>query len=163
MKSLLLTIGFAISGLLTSLTQAQVVPLTIDPSQSSIEISIAGVSSSSPVSGSATIELQASTAQVSDLNLVFDEALSYTLFSGFATAFTSPGDGSLSLLTPGPAGTVSGTSFTQTGNSLALGGNLTIIDDFGFAGGSRILDLSEIEILPTDFNSVNVSQFGNNN
>ena len=173
MKIFLLTIVFALSGILTSVAQAQLIPqaepisLSIDSTQSSVGFSVGGSSSTSQVSGDANIDLQftgapAGDAQITDLNLVLDEGISVSFALGLLTGATSPGDVSLSLVTPGSPGTISGTStsFNQLANSLMLGGDLNIIDAFGVAGGSQTIDLSAIELAPADFNSVEVTQVG---
>ena len=160
MKTLLLAIGFAFGGILTTFAQGQVIPLTTDTNLSSISITIAGATSSSQLSGDATFELQSNTAQISDLDLVLDDGLNFSLFS-VASASTSPGDATIALVTPGAAGVVSGNTFNQLANSLTLAGDLNIVDIFGFVGGTRTFDLSEIEIAPVDFNSVNITQLGN--
>ena len=166
MKTLLLAIGFAFGGILTTFAQAQVIPLTIDSTQSSVGITIADASSSSQLSGDASLELQSfssqpDTAHISDLNLVMDEALGFNLFGGFATAFTSPGDVTISMVSPGAASSVTGNTFNQLANSLMLGGDLEIIDAFGFAGGDQTFDLSGVPISPVDFNNVNITRLGN--
>ena len=166
MKTLLLAIGFAFGGILPTFAQAQVIPLTIDSTQSSVSITIADASSSSQLSGNASLELQSfssqpDSAQISDLNLVLDEALGFNLFGGFATAFTSPGDVTISMVNPGAASEVTGSTFNQLANSLMLDGDLEIIDAFGFAGGDQTFDLSGVPISPVDFNNVNITRLGN--
>ena len=167
MKTLLLAIGFAFGGILTTFAQAQVIPLTIDSTQSSVSITIADASSSSQLSGDASLELQSfssqpDTAQISDLNLVLDDMLSFRLFGGFARALTLPGDvTTISLMSPGEAGSVTGNTFNQLANSLMLDGNLVIMDGFGFAGGDQTFDLSGVPISPVDFNNVDIARLGN--
>lgn len=160
MKTLLLAFGLTFGGIFTSFAQAQIIPLTIDPTQSSVEISIADTPSSSQLSGDVTLDLQAGNAQITGLNLVLDDALNYSLFGGFATAMTSASDVTISLVTPGAPGALAGIAFTQLANSITLGGDLDVIDGIGFAGGSQTFDLSGIAISPVDFNSVNVTQLG---
>ena len=87
MKTLLLTIGFAFSGILTSFSQAQSIPLTIDSIQSSASIGIAGNSSSSSLSGDAVFEIQSfdppsENARITALNLVVDQGLSFSFAFG---------------------------------------------------------------------------------
>ena len=166
MKILLLTIGFTLGGILTSLAQAQSIPLTIDSTQSSVEVSIGGISNRSTLSGSATLDLEsadppAGNAQITDLNLVLDDSFSVDFAFGLVTASTSPGDVTVSLVTAGDPGTISGGSFDQLANLLTLGGDLNVADPFGFAGGNQTVDLSTIEVSPFDFSSVNVTQSGN--
>ena len=165
MKSSLLTIVFTLCGLLTSLTNAQVIPLTIDSSQSGVSVGVAGVSGVSTMSGTATIDLESSNppsgnAQITDLNLVLDESVSFNFALGLLMGSTLPGDVAISLETPGNPGVISGTSFSQLANSLALGGDLNITDLFGVAGGSQTIDLSTLEIPPADFTSVEITQSG---
>lgn len=167
MKTLLLAIGFAFGGILPTFAQAQVIPLTIDSTQSSVSITIADASSSSQLSGDASLELQSfssqpDTAQISDLNLVLDDMLSFNLFGGFADAFTLPGNvTTISLMSPGEAGSVTGNTFNQLANSLMLDGDLEIMDRFGFAGGDQTFDLSGVPISPVDFNNVDIARLGN--
>ena len=163
MKTLLLTIGFAFSGILTSFSQAQSIPLTIDSTQSSASISIAGNSISSSLSGDAVFEVQSfdppsGNARITDLNLVVDQGLSFSFAFGFVSASSSPGDITFSMVTPGAAGTVTDNTFDQLANSIAATGNLVVSDPLGFAGGNQTFDLAELELGPVDFNSINVSQ-----
>lgn len=156
----------AFGGILTSFTQAQIIPLTIDSTQSSVEISINGNSSDSDLSGDVSIDVQSfgppsGSAQITDLNLVVDDSISFSFFLGIVSVSSSPGDISISMVTPGPAGTLSGGSFDQLANSLELGGELSVSDPLNLAGGNQTFDLSEINLGPVDINAVNVSQTGN--
>ena len=165
MKTVLLTIGFVLGGILTPFAAAQVVPLTVDSTQSSVEISIAGSPSSSQLSGNVTFDIESSdppsgSAQITDLTLVLDESISASVAFGLVTASTSPGDVSISLVTPGAAGTISGTSFAQLGNLISLVGDLDVSDPLGLAGGNQTVDLSTIEFSPFDLDSVEVTQSG---
>ena len=168
MKTLLLTIGFAVCGILTSQLQAQTIELTIDPAQSSIDLSINGSSSDSPLSGVATLELQSSgppsgTAQLTEFNLVADDGLNFTLFRflfASVTASSDPGDVTISMATPGAAGTIAGDSFTQLSNMFEFGGDLNVSDPLGLAGGSQTVDLAEIGTVELDLDSVSVTQSG---
>ena len=166
MKTFLLTIGFALGGMMTSLAHAQIIPLTIDPAQSSVVISIAGTPGSSQLSGDATLDLQFSDppsgdAQITDVNLVADDPININLFFGTIRLSTTPGDVTVSMVTPGEPGTISGSSFDQLANLLALGGDLNVTDVTGIAGGNQTVDLSTIDITPFDFTSVDVTQSGN--
>jgi len=159
MKKILLTIGFLFSGMLTSLTQAQVIELTVDSAQSSVEVNIAGSASSSPLSGTGTFDLEfayppAGNAQITELNLIVDEALSFSFAFGLVRGSTSPGDVTLSLVTPGDPGTIAGGSFDQLANLVALGGDLDVSGPLG----NQVFDLSEIEFAPFDFDSVSVTE-----
>ena len=138
----------------------------IDSTQSFVDISIAGSESSSQLSGVATIDLQFSdppsgNAQITDLSLAFDESLSASFLLGLVTASTSPGDVTISLVTPGDPGTIADASFDQLANLLTLDGNLNVSDPFGFAGGNQTVDLSTLEVTPIDFNSISVTQSDN--
>ena len=165
MKTLLLTIAFALSGILTSHVHAQTIPLTIDSAQSTATINIADATGTSQLSGAATIDLQSSnppsgSAQLTDLNLVLDDGINVS-FALVLGGSTTPGDVSISLVTPGSPGTISGDSFDQLANSFAFGGEFSVSDPFGIAGGNQTIDLSAIEITPADLNSVSVTRSGN--
>lgn len=166
MKTILLTLGLVFGGVLTPLVHAQTTALTIDPAQSSIDITIADAIGSSQLSGNATFDFtadaQAGIAQITELDLAVDESVLLNLFGGFASGSTTPGGVTVSMVTAGAPGAVTefGNSFNQLGNSLVLEGDLEVIDGFGFAGGSQTFDLSGIQFLPTDFNSVSITQFG---
>jgi len=164
MKKVFLTIGFALCGLFTSFAQAQIIPLTLDPAQSSVSVSIGGSPSTSQISGDLTLDLQSSgppagDVQITDLNIVVDESLSFTLFL-FVGATTSPGDVTLSMVNPGAPGTIAGGSFTQLDNQFMFGGDLDISDPFGLAGGNQTVDLSTIDLNLFDFDAVSIAQSG---
>ena len=166
MKLLLLTIGFAFGGIVTSFSQAQSIPLTIDTTQSSVSISLNGNPSNSSLSGNANFEIQSNdppsgNAQITDLNLVLDQAISFSFGFGIVSVSSSPGDVTISTVTPGTPGTITDNTFDQLANSLAISGNLVVSDPLNLAGGNQTFDLSELELGPTDFNSINVSQAGN--
>jgi len=151
--------------MLTSLAEAQVISLTLDPAQSSVAISIDGSAGTSQLSGNATLDIQSTdplsgNAQITDLNFVADEAFNFSFFFGVVSASTSPGDVELSLVTSGPPGTISGSSFDQLNNLFTFNGDLNISDPFGFAGGSQTVDLSTLELAPFDFDSVDITQIG---
>ena len=166
MKTLFLAIGFTFVGVFTPLAKAQIIPLTFDPTQSSADVTIAGNLSSSQLSGTATLDIQnlnppSGSAQITQLDITADEGLSYSFFLGFVSASTSPGDVTISITNPGAPGSLSGTSFDQLANVIAIDGDLTISDPLGFAGGNQTLDLSTIAIAPFDIASINVTQSGN--
>ena len=162
MKKVLLTTVFSFAGIFTSFAQAQVIPLTIDSTQSSVDISLNGSLDNSSLSGSITLDIQSSgppsgNAQITAVNLVLDDSI--TLFPIFGTsASTAPGDVVISLLTPGAPGTISGGSFDQLGNLLGLSGEFSVSILFG---GNQTIDLSTITLSPEDFNSLSVTQSGN--
>lgn len=167
MKKVLLTIAFAFAGVLPSFAQAQIIPLTIDPAQSSVEISIGSQNSSSQISGTATFDIQATnppsgSAQLTSLDLTLDEGLdfSFGFFIFTVRASSDPGDVSLTMEAPGTAGTIAGGTFDQLGNTLALTGELEVDDPFNVAGGDQTFDLTEIDLGPVDFDSLTVTQSG---
>ena len=171
MKPFLLTIAFTLVGLFSSVAQAQTVtleqtiPLTIDSSQSSVNFSIGGSDGISQLSGDATFNVDSAnppsgSAQISALNLVLDDALRVSFGGNILQGTTTPGDVTISMVTPGNPGTISGSSFAQLANSLALGGDLAVADPFGLAGGSQTIDLSTLAISPVDFTSIDVTQSG---
>ena len=165
MKTILLTIGFTLGGILSPLAQAQIIPLTIDSTQSSVDISIGSSSSSSRLSGDATFDLQFSdppsgTAQITDLNLVADDELDFSIL--LVIGISAPANElTISMVNPGPPGTISDSSFDQLDNSIALDGNLDVSDPLQVAGGNQTIDLSTFDLSPLDFNSLNVTQSGN--
>ena len=166
MNKFLLTIAFTLCGLLPSLAQSQVIPLTVDSTQSSAVISVGGAIGISRLSGDATIDLESTnppsgSAQITELDLVLDDAVDVSFALGLLSGTTSPGDVTISLETPGSPGTISGTSFDQLANSLTLGGDFVVTDLFGVAGGSQTIDLSTFDLSPADFTSIDVEQSGN--
>ena len=155
--------AFVFFGLLPSLAPAQVISLTIDSAQSSVAIELNGDDSSSQLSGDLTLDLQSSnppsgSAQITGLDLVLDDAINFSFVFGTITASSSPGDVTVSLVTPGPAGTISGNAFDQLANSLELGGELDVSLPFQ---PSQTFDLADITLGPANFTSVNVTQSGN--
>ena len=162
MKAVLLTFLFTLAGIFTSLAQAQVIPLTIDSSQSSVEISIGGSPSRSTLSGNMTLDIQSTSppsgnVQITELDFVVDESLNFSFLLGAFTASTSPGDITISLVTPGAPGVVSANGFDQLENVFALGGDL---NTFQLFVGNDTIDLSTQDIGPTDLSSVIVTQSG---
>lgn len=167
MKKLILAIGFSLAGILTSIGQAQIIPLTFDSNQSSVDVSIDGNSSSSILSGTATLDLQNSgppsgNAQLTQLDITADEGLNYSFVLGLVSASTTPGDVTISLVTPGAPGTLAGSSFDQLANMATINGSIAVSDPLGLAGGSQTVDLSTIAISPFDINAITVTQSGNN-
>lgn len=166
MKKILFTIAFSLAGIFSAVAHAQVVPLIFDPAQSSLEISIDGNSSSSALSGTATLDIQnlgppSGNAQLSQLDVTADQSLNFSIALGLVSASTAPGDLTVSLVTPGASGTLSASSFDQLQNMAAVAGDLNVFDPLGFAGGSQTVDLSTIPISLFDINSINVTQSGN--
>ena len=115
------------------------------------------------MSGDANFDIQgidppSGDAQITDLNLVLEDSINASFALGLLTASTAPGDVTISLATPGDPGTITNDGFSQLDNSLALGGDLNIIDLAGVAGGSLTIDLSTLNISPTDFTAVSITQ-----
>jgi len=162
MKNVVLTTILALAGIFISHAHAQVIPLTIDSTQSFVDISLNGSSDTSSVSGSLTLDIQSSSppsgnAQITAVNLVLDDSLSIVPVLG-TSASTAPGDIVISLMSPGTLGTISGGSFDQLGNLLEVSGDINVSILFG---GNQTIDLSTVPLSPVDFNSLSVTQSGN--
>lgn len=146
---------------------AQDIPLTIDSSQSTVEIAVSGASDSSSLSGSASIELVPSsepfsTAQVKTLNLVLDDGFTLTIFGGLITASSEPGSTSLEMTMAGDPGTVNGLNeFDQFMNEAEFAGVVSVVDPLNLAGGSRDIDLSTYEPAGFDMLGIQLSVDGN--
>ena len=124
MKTVLFTALLSLVAIFTSFAQAQNIPLIVDSAQSSFNVTLNGSSSSSQLSGTTTIDIQSTNppsgvVQITDLNVVVDDGLSFSL-PLFLGATTVPGGITLSLVTPGPAGSISGNSFDQLSNFCLL-------------------------------------------
>ena len=164
MKKVLLTIGFTLAGIFTSLAQAQIVTLTLDPAQSSSDVTVNGVLNTSTVSGTITIDLQdlappSGSAQITQLDVEVDQMLDFDL--GLLAASIAPGDFAISLVDPGAPGTISGSSFDQLANTVELEGDLILTNTI-VTNLSSTTDISTIPVPAFDFDSVNVTQSGNN-
>jgi hypothetical protein len=149
---------------------ADVINMIVDSNLSNTSIEIvtaAGTSSdSSATSGTLTLDVTSTTppagnAQITNMNAVLDNGLNFSFAFGFVTATTAPNDLAISLLTPGPAGTISGGQFSQLGNSFTTSGDVTVSDPGGLVGGNQVLDLSTFGTSTGDFNNVVLSQSGN--
>lgn len=166
MKKVMLAIGFALAGFLSSQAESQTVSLTIDETQSTTDIVIDGNLGSSQLSGSITLDLQSSgppsgNAQITELDIVLEDALNFNLAPlGIVRVETEAGAVSISMVTPGPPGTIAAGSFDQLANLTMFNGSLDLIDPLGLAGGSQAIDLSTVELSAIDFNSINVTQAG---
>ena len=146
----------------TITAQAEIIPLIVDSTQSTITISLNGnAADTSSVSGTGTLDVASPAspfglAQLADLDLVLDDDLTLLIASGLfgATASTNAGDITVSLDVPGPAGVVSGGAFDQLGNSLSFGGDLlvqSLLADQTFA-------LGDLDPATVDFTDVQISQ-----
>jgi len=151
---------------------ADTIPLILDPGFSFVTLSIDGEAfQQSPATGTATVDLSAhsatsGTGQVTTLDLTLTNGLSFpgTIpILGGATASTTGGDVSFSLVAPGAAGTIvpapagiSGGNFSQLANEIAADGDVIFSSILGFT----IFDLDTLTISPTDFNGIGVDQSG---
>ena len=131
---------------------ADEIDLTVDPAQSSVQMSIGGDSDTSTISGTGRIDLippglPINSAQLTALDLVLDDGISLSFLGGFVSATVTPGDGTLTLVAPGPAGTVRYPEFQfdQFNNEAAFGGTLDVFDPLGLAGGTRSVDMSTLD------------------
>ena len=161
------SIAFGLSVFACQSSHAGIVDLTVDPALSDLDLSI----SNSPfentsVSGTGMIDVASlsdpfGTAQITALDLTLDDGLSFSLAAGFVTLTTAPGDVTISLVTPGPAGAVSGGFFDQLGNLLQFGGNIQVDDPFNLLGGSQTIDLATVAPTAVDFLNFQVTRTGN--
>ncbi len=147
---------------------ADFVDFMIDSSQSEANITIAFLTfsqtDSSPTSGMGTIDLIPSTepfgtAQITELTQVLDDDLSFLFGVGLSMS-TMGGDVVTELVTPGPAGPVSGGTFTQNSNVMQLSGMVNVMDSSGALGGDTVFDLGSISLIPIDFADVSVTRIG---
>ena len=76
---------------------------------------------------------------------------------GGVVATTVPGDVSVSLVSPGPAGTITGGTFDQLANQLALDGDVNIANLLLNAD----FDLENVVVNSVDFTNIGISQSGN--
>ncbi len=165
-----LAILFAVLVFTLQAATAQDIPLTIDSSQSTIDISLttsAGTASdTSTLSGTASIELLPpnepfSTAQVKTLNVVLDDGFTLSFFGGIVSASTAPGSTSMEMTLAGAPGTVDGLNqFDQLLNEATFTGVVNVTDPLGIAGGTRSIDLSSFEPAAFDMLGVQLSVSG---
>lgn len=135
--------------------------LIVDSTLSSTTVTIAGVSDTSSTSGTARLittptDSPFSTAQIRDLDLVLDEALSFSLLFGTVSISSNAGEVQVQLIDPGSAGTVASGAFDQIENTLAANGTFTQTG----ALGNDELDLAGLGDLLVDFNDVQISSVG---
>ena len=147
-------------------TKADVVNFTIDSTQSFVDVTLIGIGPErSQTSGAGVLNLTPSTppfgvAQITDMNVVLDEGLTFNLFGTLVTITTMADDLTVDLVTPGAAGTVSSGQFDQTGNTMQLGGTVDVDDDSGLIGGDQMFNLSALDPSVVDFNGVSLSRAG---
>ena len=142
---------------LSNVAQAE---LIVDSSLSVATVAVGAVSDTTTTSG--TLDLQVSpgtspfsTAQITDLDLTLDEALSFGL--GLATLNTDPASISIELLSAGPAGSVNDEMFDQQGNILGVSGQGNLVNLFG---GSTPIDLDTLGAQNVDFNNILITESG---
>lgn len=146
--------------------QSDIVSLDADPAQSFADVTVDGVGPErSQTSGTGLIILTPAAppfgvAQITDLNLILDDSLTFILGGGLVTATTTAGNVMIDLLTPGAAGSVSAGQFDQLNNLIALSGIVDISDPFGVIGGDQTLDLSTLDPDFVDFTGVTVDRVG---
>ena len=133
-----------------SISSAETVDLTADQSQSSLTLEILGQSDTSALSGTGQIDLLPisqpfGTAQIIQMDLTYVDGFQYSFFGGLVSATMQPNVGMMTLVTPGPAGTVTNSMFDQLGNEAAVSGTITIVDPLNLAGGSRTVDLADMD------------------
>lgn len=148
--------------LLSGSTQAQMI---VDASVSQATFSTLGVSDTSATSGTVDLLVNPgtspfSTAQVTGLNLTLDDGLDLVFAFGLARVESAPGSIQIQLVSPGPAGTVTGGTFDQLQNTVAASGQVDLIDPLNFAGGSMSFDLSTAGNQVTDFINVSITESG---
>jgi len=165
-RAFTICIFYTLSLISVGSANADIVNFVLDATQSHVDVTVAGVGPDrSQTSGTGALFLTPSTppfgvAQITDLDIVLDDALFFSLFAGLVTATTTAGDVTVELVTPGAPGTVSSSQFDQTGNSMRLGGSVVIDDDNGIVGGDQTLDLSTLADSVVDFNAVTLSRTG---
>ena len=147
---------------LTSSAQAQ---LILDDVLSEATFTALGVSDTSTTSGTVDLLLSPgtspfSTAQITGLNLTLDEDLRLSFFLGLAALESDAGSIQIQMVSPGPAGSVTGGTFSQLGNTLAASGQVDLEDPLGLAGGSVSFDLSAAGNQVVDFNSISITELG---
>jgi len=150
---------------------AEIISLTVDPTVSDIDLSIAGSVDSSSISGTGIVNslahnTPAATAQITDLDLLLDDGLSFTIPLAFGLQLggtTNPSDISVTLVTPGAAGSVDSAGFfDQLGNVVQFGGVIDITDPSGLfvPGGGTTVDLSTLAPTTVDFLGFQITQTG---
>ena len=136
--------GFAVVCLallgMPNLADSAVVELVVgpmpapDPSSVSVSLSAGPLGQStatSPLSGTITLQVEPSlelpeTAQITDLNLIVDEAVEFRLASGLVQASSDSKALGLQMIESAPPGDVVGGSFDQLGTLLGLVGFVSV-------------------------------------
>ncbi len=145
---------------------ADIISLTVDPSQSDVDLSINNsMFENSSLSGSGVLDVTScvdpfGVAQITDLNLTLDDGMSFNLLGILVTATTQPSDVSISMITPGAGGTVSGGTFDQLGNVMELVGSVQIDDPFDLLVGSQTIDLATLGPSTVDFTDIQIARVG---
>jgi len=153
--------------LVQSASFADTIDLIIDSSQSSGSIEVAGASDTSSASGSGQIVLQPpsvpfGTAQITEMEIVFDDGIDISFLGGFVSISADPGDIVTTLQTVGAPGQVDANNqFSQIGNTTTSTGVIEVNDPFGLAGGSQTIDLATLPPAPFDLMDAQLSIAGN--
>lgn len=150
----------------TTTSRADVVNFTVDNTQSFVNVTLAGSGPEfSRTSGSLTLDLGSldapfGTGQVTSLNLLLNDAMSFGLAGGLVSVDTVADDVEILMLTPGAAGTFTGDLFDQLANEMGLSGSANISDPLGLVGGNDTLDLATLPTSLMDFTGVSVTRSG---
>ena len=167
MKKLLPLLSFfAVLLVLGAACSAQI-SLTIDDTQSSVDLSLSGSNDTSTLSGDMEMILTPpaepfGTAQMTELTLILDDGFEFNILGGLVSATAAPGDVTLILDSAGPAGSVNASNmFDQLGNVASYSGSVEVDDPFNLFGGSRTVDLSTVDPTNFDMTGVQLSVSGN--
>ena len=146
---------------------ADTIDLTIDASQSSGTIEVAGASDTSSASGTGQIVLQPpsvpfGTAQVTEMEIVLDDGFEISFLGGFVSISADPGDVVTTLQTVGAPGQVGANNqFSQFGSTTTSTGIIEVFDPFGLAGGTQTIDLATLPPGPFNLMDAQLSVAGN--
>lgn len=157
--------GFVATSLCLFMTCSLTADLIVDSTQSTTTITILGTSDTSATSGNIAVRATPSaapfgTAQITDMNLVLDDGLNFSLLGGFVTITSVGGELEVNMVTPGPAGSIVGGEFDQLGNVVAASGTLAQSDPLNLNGGSGTIDLGSLGTPTVDFFDVQFSTSG---
>ena len=165
-KLYLVLLPFAILLAVHNVGRADVVSLAMDPAQSNVDMSVnSSMFENSAMAGTGTLDVTSledpfGVAQITEMNLMLVDGLTFNLLGGLVTVTTQPGDITISMVTPGAGGSVSGGTFDQLGNIMAFGGLMQINDSLGFIGGNQTIDLSTFAPNPVDLVGIEISRAG---
>ncbi|MEM9410782.1 MAG: hypothetical protein AAGA30_06685 [Planctomycetota bacterium] len=160
-KELLPTLIILVSFLVSSL-DAQTIDLTVDQSQSFVDIFVLGGKDQSSISGDAKLELSPltepfSTARLTELNMSMADGFSISLLAGAAVVGVDPGQANVFFTEVGPAGAVNGSNqFDQVGNIFGVSGMSMIETVFG----DEMIDLATVKPVPFDIMAAQLASDG---